>query len=110
MIIRIWNVGISAGKAQALEKFAHNVSLPMFKSAKGCLGVFFTRDEETCSTITLWDNQDAIDELELSAAYAVVIKQIEESGILCDERHTSIYHTYDGFVDYRLTDLNFSLE
>jgi hypothetical protein len=42
ILVRIWRVKVKQERIDWLEKFAHTVSLPMFKQQKGCLGVLFT--------------------------------------------------------------------
>ena len=53
MLLRIWKVGLAPDKASELEVFARNISLPMFQAQPGCLGVFFTRTDAECVTVTL---------------------------------------------------------
>lgn len=98
MLLRIWKVGLAPGKAAELELFANNISLPMFKAQPGCLAVFFTRTETQCATVTLWEAEDAVEEMEHSSRYQQVVRQIEQSGILGENHETSVYSVYGGFV------------
>jgi heme-degrading monooxygenase HmoA len=104
MIVRIWTVGIAAGKAGQLERFANETSLPMFRKQPGCLGVLFTRSEETCATITIWDRASAIEALDSSTEYQSVVRAIEDSGILAGEHNTESFAHYGGFIDSSLVE------
>lgn len=104
MLVRTWTVGIAAGKAADLERFANETSLPMFRKQPGCLGVLFTRSEETCATITLWDRASSIEALDSSAEYQSVVSAIEDSGILAGEHNTVTFAHYGGFIDSRLVE------
>lgn len=103
MIVRVWTVGIVNGMYDKLEKFANEISLPMFRELPGCLGVFFTRNENVCATITIWDSEKSIKALDSSNTYKSVVHAIEESGILEGEHVTEVYHLYGGFLSDALT-------
>jgi heme-degrading monooxygenase HmoA len=103
MIVRVWKVGIADGQAEALEQFAKQVSLPMFRQQPGCLGVLFTRSEKTCATITLWESEESIEALNLSASYQKVVRAIEESGVLEGAHQTEAFCFYGGFLSSGMT-------
>ena len=98
MLVRIWKVGLAPAKGTELEVFANNISLPMFQAQRGCLGVFFTRTETECATITIWESKQAIKEMEDSPAYQQVVQQIEQSGILGDNPQNQVFSVFGGFV------------
>jgi heme-degrading monooxygenase HmoA len=98
MLLRIWKVGLSPGKAAELEAFANAVSLPMFRRQPGCLAVFFARTETECATVTMWLSTQSIETMEGSAEYQRVVRQIEESGILQDNHVTEVFSVYGGFT------------
>jgi heme-degrading monooxygenase HmoA len=99
MLVRIWKVGLLPEKSAELETFANNISLPMFRAQRGCLAVFFTRTETECATITIWESEQAISEMENSPLYKQVVRQIEQSGILETDHQTQVFHVYGGFID-----------
>lgn len=99
MIVRIWTVDLLPGMESALNAFAHDVSLPMFRAQPGCLGVLFTRQGDRCATITLWRDQAALDQLAVCPDYQLVVEQIEESGILGGRHHIEVYDCYGGYLD-----------
>ena len=105
MLVRVWKVGIAPTKGNELEIFANNISLPMFRMQGGCLGVFFTRTDTECATITIWDSEQSIKEMEDSLAYQQVVQQIEESGILGDDHQTQVFAVYGGFIGDNLQSL-----
>lgn len=98
MILRIWKVGLAPAKAAELEVFANKFSLPMFRSQPGCLAVFFTRTETECATVTVWDSERSVEEMEASPLYQQVVSQIEESGIIGEDHQTHVFSVYGGFV------------
>ena len=84
MLLRIWKVALTPGKAVELEAFAQTTSLPMFQEQPGCRSVFFTRTETACVTVTVWDSERSVEQLEASDRYRQVVRTIEHSGILGD--------------------------
>lgn len=98
MILRTWKVSIAEGRGGDLEEFARCHSLPMFESQPGCQGVFFTRAESTCVTVTLWDSELSASTPEQTDSYRPVVQRIEESGILDDDHTTERYTVYGGFL------------
>ncbi len=105
MLFRIWKVAIADGKADELEAFAKSRSLPMFREQRGCLGVFFTRSESECATVTLWDGADSIARMESSDSYRATVAAIESSGILGDDHRTEVFSVFGGHVDAELSQL-----
>ncbi|MDT8992052.1 antibiotic biosynthesis monooxygenase [Curvibacter sp. APW13] len=102
MILRIWKVGLAPGQASALERFAHDVSLPMFRAQSGCLAVFFTRSDTACVTVTVWESTQAVERMEASERYQSVVAAIEQTGILCGHHQTDTFAVYGGAVDAAL--------
>ncbi len=102
MIVRIWKVELGAGQGQALEAFARRVSLPMFRAQPGCLGVFFSRTDAQCATLTVWDREESVAALEASERYRQVVREIESSGLLGASLGTEVFTVYGGFVADRL--------
>lgn len=98
MIVRVWKVRIAEGMTQALETFANDVSLPMFRQQQGFLSVIFSRSDDVCATVILWDRAESIEALEASEEYQEVVRKIEESRILEGEHITEVFHAYGGFV------------
>lgn len=102
MILRIWKVGLAPGQAPALERFADEVSLPMFRAQTGCLAVFFTRSDTACVTVTVWESLQAVARMEATEGYRQVVAAIEQAGILCGDHHTETFAVYGGTVDAAL--------
>lgn len=105
MLVRVWKVGLTPAKAAELEVFANNTSLPMFRAQEGCLAVFFTRTETECATITVWDSEQSVKQMEASSLYQQVVGQIEQSGILGNNHQTQVFSVYGGFVNDKLPNL-----
>jgi heme-degrading monooxygenase HmoA len=102
MIVRIWQVGIASGKEDELEVFANTISLPMFQTQPGCLGVLFTKTQAVCTTVTFWESEESIEKLNSSESYNSVVSKIERSGILEGQHKTESFECYGGFLDREL--------
>jgi heme-degrading monooxygenase HmoA len=77
----------------------------MFRAQHGCLAVFFTRTETECATMTVWDSEKSVKEMEASPLYQQVVGQIEQSGILGNDHQTRVFSVYGGFVRDELPNL-----
>ena len=84
MIARTWIVEVDPARADAYEKFAREVSVPMFKQQVGCRGVLMTRDGQRCQVISLWADRGAVDALCGSPTYEDTVAAIQALGILSD--------------------------
>ena len=103
MIVRIWKVDIVEGQGAALESFAESISLPMLQSQPGCLSVIFSRSDNQCATITLWESRESMVHAECSPDYRTVVAKIEQSGIVCGDHQTEVFDVYGGFLDANVT-------
>lgn len=94
MIARTWTATIEEDRADEYEAFARDISLPMFTSAKGCLGVVMTRHGPDCQVLTLWHDAADITALELSSIYQGTVERILEAGFIraANERSVAPAH------------------
>ena len=60
MKCRIWRTGVVPGRFEEYERFAREISLPMFRSQAGYRGVMMAGDGPERIVITLWEDDDAI--------------------------------------------------
>lgn len=84
MIARTWTIEVDPARADTYERFAREVSVPMFKQQAGCRGALMTRDGHRCQVISLWADSAALDALGGSQSYADTVAAIQALGILTD--------------------------
>ena len=96
-IARIWTASIADGRTADYEKFAREISLPMFRQQDGFQGVAMMRVGNGCSVLTLWRDEKAVEQLAASQSYAGAVKAIMDAGFLdrVDEVVTSHVHLAD---------------
>jgi len=87
LLARIWHTEIDPGRADDYERFARQVSLPMFEAQPGFAGVLMLRDGARCQVITLWESSEAIDALNSSPTYRATVERILAEGFLRGEQH-----------------------
>jgi heme-degrading monooxygenase HmoA len=85
-IARIWHTEVDAGRADEYERFAREISLPMFKVQQGFAGVLMLRDGSRCQVITLWQSHEAVAALDLSSTYRETVERIRGQGFLGGEQ------------------------
>ncbi len=90
-IARIWRTNVSPDRADDYERFAKNVSLPMFRVQQGFAGVLMLRDDADCLVITLWNEQADITALSKSESYNATVEHILNEGFLMGEQTTESY-------------------
>ena len=90
MIARIWRTMVDEARAEEYEIFARTVSLPMFRSQQGYVGVIMARQEETCVVMSFWKGIDDVNRLGASATYRDTVGQILSMGFLHGEQTTEI--------------------
>jgi heme-degrading monooxygenase HmoA len=82
MIVRVWKATIDPARAEEYERFAHERSLPMFRSHRGFQGCAFLRDGAECAVVTLWDGPEDVAALEASALYRETVAAIMAAGFI----------------------------
>ena len=87
MIGRLWKTRLRPGRGEAYERFAREISLPMFRQQEGFAGCLMSRTPEWGFVYTFWRDQAAIDALDHSSSYQATVKRILQAGIL-DEPQT----------------------
>lgn len=90
MIARLWTTGIEAGRAEAYETFAREVSLPMFRAQHGFAGCVMGRAGDAAWVLTLWRDRAAIDALAVSPAYRETVTAILVAGVLAGEQTVTV--------------------
>ena len=82
MIVRIWKASIDPARAEEYERFAHERSLPMFRSQRGFRGCGLLRSGANCTVVTLWDGPDDVAALERSSLYRETVDAIMAAGFV----------------------------
>jgi heme-degrading monooxygenase HmoA len=81
------------------ERFAQERSLPMFREQRGFIGVLFLREEaDRAAVLTLWEDEQAVEELEASSAYRQTVEAILGSGFLSKEQSVEVFEVHGGQV------------
>ena len=98
MIARIWTTKCRESRAQEYERFARDVSLPMFTCQEGLCGVLFLRQGEDCRVLSLWEDMAAIGKLATSQSYQAVVEKIIGLDVLYGEQAVELLDVHGGFV------------
>ena len=99
MIVRTWQTAVDPDRVNEFETFAKTYSLPMFQLQPGCLGVLFSRDEEHTTTLSFWEDQASIDQLETSTSYKETVERIHSTDLLRGEQSVAINPIFGGYLD-----------
>ena len=98
--MRIWQTGVDEARAADYERFADEVSLPMFRAHRGFRGLVFGRSGGACVVTTLWEDNRTADELEESALYRDTVTRIKAAGFLVGESTVERFEVHGTvFVD-----------
>lgn len=90
MLLRRWSTGVDLCRAEEYEAFAANVSLPMFQSHGGLVGVVMSRDGAACLVETIWEDEKSIRSLETSPLYQATVADIQAKGFLRGEHSVDV--------------------
>jgi heme-degrading monooxygenase HmoA len=91
MFARLWRSGVDERRRAEYERFARERSLPMFAAHDGFLGVLFLgAAQDSVTVLTLWESEDAIQQLEESSVYRQTVTDIEP--LLCGSQTVEILH------------------
>jgi heme-degrading monooxygenase HmoA len=82
LIARIWRTEVDPDRADEYERFAREVSLPMFRRQQGYAGVMMLRDGTACQVITLWRSREDVAALDQSPLYRETVQHILRQGFL----------------------------
>jgi heme-degrading monooxygenase HmoA len=99
MKCRIWRTQVVPGRFEEYERFAREISLPMFQSQTGYRGVMMAGDGAERIVITLWENDDAVAALETSSTYRDTVSKIIATGFLTGDQPVEVYSTHLSDLD-----------
>ena len=90
MLQRVWRCTIDPDRAEEYEGFARDLSLPMFRAQSGFRGCLMARLGADCEVLTLWDDLDAIEALNVSPSYRATVAKILATGFILSEEGTIV--------------------
>ena len=93
-VARIWSATLLPERGSDYDRFARDVSLPMFKSHDGFLGVAMMRNRTAACVITYWTGMDAVRSLEASARYTATVEAIKAAGVIGTFGETVVMETH----------------
>lgn len=99
MIIRIWRTQVDPSRMAEYEHFEQTYSLPMFHQQNGCLGVLFLCTEKDCAALSLWENEQAIEQLATSPTYQATVRQLQSTGLLRGEQSVEVFEIQGGDLE-----------
>ncbi len=99
MIVRTWQTTIDPDRVEDFEAFAKTYSLPMFRKQSGCLGVLFSREGADTTTLSFWEDQASIDQLDSSTSYQETVRRIQDIDLLRGEQTVTVYPIFGGYLD-----------
>jgi heme-degrading monooxygenase HmoA len=99
VIGRLWRTELKAGRGDAYDNFAREISLPMFRQQEGFLGCVMTRSDEEGLVLTFWRDQDAVRALDRSPSYQTTVARIVQAEVLAGTQTTEV-------MDVHLLDLH----
>lgn len=95
MVARIWRTQFDPERLEELQRFARDVSAPMFRELPGCLGYLYGVSGSTWITQTFWASHDHIAAAEESALYRDVVDRILAAGFLRPPQETELFDISD---------------
>ncbi|GEM_PF-959530 len=104
MIIRIWRAEVDPSRVAQYEEFAREHSLPMFRKQRGLLGVVFSRASNRALVLTIWENQEAIADLEASPTYRDTVTRIHRAGFVREDTTVELFDVHGGTLTSALLD------
>ncbi len=90
VVTRIWRTGFDESRLDELQRFAEEVSAPMFGRLPGCLGYVYAVTGSTWVTQTFWESEKHVAEAEASSLYRDVVDRILAAGFLDGEQTTEV--------------------
>lgn len=103
MLMRTWTTTIDSVREVDYERFAHDISVPMFREQAGFLGLIMARAGALRSVVTFWENEAAIAALEASERYIATLELIGRQGFLGAGQPVTIMAVHQRIMDGLVT-------
>lgn len=91
MIVRVWKTRVDEQRMADYERFAREVSLPMFRRQPGYSGVAIFCRGQDCVVLTLWEDRDSVGALSTSESYAEAVGRINSAGFLLEDQSVELF-------------------
>ncbi len=97
MILRIWRAALEPTRLEEYRRFEVEQCLTMLHKQPGLLGVLFLREaEDGAASITIWEDEGAVEALQSSPSYRRTDRELAESGLLVGEQSVEIFQVESG--------------
>ncbi len=91
MLTRLWTTEFDVDRRSELERFANEISRPMFEQMAGFLGYIYAVSDAIWLTQTFWESEADIEACEKSPVYLAVVDQLMSTGLVVGNQSTAIY-------------------
>jgi hypothetical protein len=91
VVTRIWTTEFDVARRDELQRFADEISAPMFRQLPGCLGYLYAVTGSTWITQTFWESEQDIVTAEMSDLYKDVVGKILAAGFLGDRQAAEVF-------------------
>jgi heme-degrading monooxygenase HmoA len=99
VIVRIWRTGVDPARAGEYDRFAEERSLPMFRAQPGFRGVLFTAAaDDRRAVISFWEDEAAVDLLDVSESYRSAAAALGSTGILRGDQTVEVLNVTGGHL------------
>lgn len=86
VILLVRRTKVYPARLEAYRRFERERCLPMLHKQPGFLGVFFLRAaEDRVVSLTVWEDEGAVEALESSPSYRQAASELAESGLVAGE-------------------------
>jgi heme-degrading monooxygenase HmoA len=85
VIMRVWRARVDGPRVGEYERFAREASLPMFRDQPGFRGSLFGRSGDDCVVVTIWEDDEAADSLDVSRSYLETVSRLRAEGFISAE-------------------------
>jgi len=95
----VWRAKIAPGRDEEYRRFERERCLPMLLRQPGLLGVLFLREAGyRAASVTIWEDDGAVEALESSPSYRGTARELAESGLLAGERSVEAFEVAGGIL------------
>ena len=93
-VARLWIASIDDARAEDYERFAREVSLPMFRRQPGFEGALMFRSGGDCAVLTLWGSDAEANALLESPLYQGTVAEIQNLGLLTGSQNVELFDVH----------------
>jgi len=97
--VRVWRTQLDVGRLEEYDRFVEEQSKPMFRAQQGFQAVIYSRSGGEVAVLSFWDDQAALDALDVSPTYAHAVASIEATGFLRGESVLDVFEIHAGVIE-----------